>query len=151
MSSLTPDEILIKLINTTLCIDTEICMTKEFIEFETIYARENGHETQLEILTTFKPMFNQLIDSEFNSKVYDAILHSDSDKMPDAMDYLMAYANLTKKFWSNFAAANKVLRKHFKDTYRLESLNLLIEQSYPGIEHNPELFPHQEFHTIFNK
>lgn len=143
------DKMFYTLTNLTLCVGLEIDETISFIESEYDYRSESGHETQVLFLSQMSNHFQNLIANPFRKTVLQKVVYRNDGRIPDAMDYLFAYSNLPPKFFKNFHKANQLLRKHFFDGYRLPLLNKMIDQCYPGIEHNEDLYPHHELNNFF--
>jgi hypothetical protein len=132
----------------TLCIEVEIATTELFLKTELEYSTIQGYTTQIELLTGFAKLFDQTISNPFYTKVFNPIMKEMDN--PNSMDFLFGYSYL-KDFFIQFGKANRVLVKHFKDSYTLKQVNNNINNSYPNIEHNEELFPHQNLAKFFTE
>lgn len=139
----------IKFINLTLCIEVEINSMYEFVEFEIISSRENGYSIQLDKFNDFKTFHLTDIRNHFCDSVFDKIHNENNDRIPNIIDYMECYNNLYPGFWQNFVDCSNFLRTESNDLYGINNVNQLIEQSYPGIEHNPNLLPHVELIKFF--
>jgi hypothetical protein len=126
--------------NLSLCIDVEISSTLFFIEKELEYSDLLGYATQAHILSTFLPKYKNLIADPFQEHIYTPIM--DQMDNPDLIDYSLGYIKFD--FFKRAYSANRVLRKHFADSYTVRLINNGIDDSFPGIMHNPDLFPHIE-------
>ena len=135
------DEMFIVIHSLTLCIEVEITTTEHFLKTEIEYSKINGYQTQIKFLTRFSEIFDKVISKPFYEKVFIPNMEEKMDA--DTMDFLFSYSYL-KNFFKEFHKANILLTKHFKDAYTLSEVNNDIRNAYPGIGHNPELFPHQE-------
>ena len=141
------DEMFIAIHSLTLCIEVEITATEHFLKTEIEYSKINGYQTQIDFLTKFSEKFDRLISKPFYEKIFIPNMEEKMDA--DTMDFLFSYSYV-KHFFSEFHKANFLLTKHFKDAYTLSEINYDINNCYPGIGHNPELFPHQELNQYFN-
>ena len=128
----------------TLCIEVEIVTTEHFFKTELEYSEIKGYTTQIDFLTKFGKVFDRIISKPFYKNVFNPIMNEKDN--PDSMDFLFGYAQM-KDFFNEFNKASFFLRRDFKDSYTLREINNNIDHAYPGIIHNPELFPHYELIT----
>lgn len=128
----------------TLCLQIEITTTQIFIKTESEYLGITGYPKKALWLNKFGEMFTRIIVNPYYDNVWIPIMEEKDN--PDSMDFLFGYAAM-EHFFNEFGQANYHLKRNFADSYTLSEINKNIDRSYPGIEHNPKLFPHYELIT----
>ena len=131
----------------TLCVELEITTTQIFIKNESKDLLVTGYPKQSLWLSKFDKMFTKIIVNPFYDNVWIPIMEEKENI--DSMDFLFGYA-LMKEFFNEFGRANYHLRKNFPDSYTLSKVNNVIDQAYPSINRNPDLFPHYELITYIH-
>jgi hypothetical protein len=124
----------------SLCIEVEITTTQYFVQNEIEFRSVLDDQPLVDSLTEFQTQYKESIVDPFYKFFFNPIVN-DLDNH-DEMDYFFAYAHID--FFEKAHAFNQQLLKLTADKYLLSLIHSDIDDSYPGIKHNPKLYPYIE-------
>ena len=146
MKQQTPEQEVMAIHDLTLCVDIEIGIIQFITLLEMQYHMENGNIEKVNTLMQFQSHFNEKVANPFNKEIMEGIIELHAN--PDLFDYFLAYSE--NHLMEELMNAHTFIALQLNVGFAVNMVNEAINDKYPGIKHDVNIFPHAELIQHFH-